>query len=126
MQSQNGESESNKGSYTRNFKHSPLPFSQELTSGLGLYCEAKLNQRHVVLNYPQCSIKKFDLLGPPTDLGSNSLPLHSSVSHSTNDKKDPALFSQVLWNPQALGRYLHHLLNKEVKYPPRLHTREKV
>lgn len=48
-EAQNGESESNKGSYTRNFRHvslnipsepSSLSFSHELTLRLGLCCEA--------------------------------------------------------------------------------------
>lgn len=50
--------ESNKGSYTGDFrqiswcippKSSSLPFPQELTSELGLYCEAKLKQHVLVL-----------------------------------------------------------------------------
>lgn len=36
-----------------------------------------------------------------------------------------SLFSEVFWNPQVLDRYLYHLLNKQDKYLPPLHIREK-
>lgn len=48
-------------------------------------------------------------MGPPTDVGINSLPLHTLVFHSINDKEDTALFSVLV---------LEYTGTRQVSLPP--------